>query len=336
MGRFVASIFGVCLMVSCTETPNQFNNTTITSFDLSSNAIVQEIRHLFSFDIRAQNCYYVGDSVFVVITKKQMGEPVVQIINESSMESRTLYEYGGGDGQLLSVQSHFDGRTLLLHDYIKHYVCQVDVVRACEDAGYEPGGQFVPIETQYIIPGKEKQLLYLDPQSFSGKRRVGIIMEGKRTQKPKNLEAFNIVRGQLFFNSKTNRICYVDQHNGVIEIWDQRKIVHRIKVEMPVSPQYSWYNEQMLIFKGKIPFSFRSGCSNDSIIAVLFDPYEMQQDESADYFYETPYVFILDWMGNVLEIYKIVGEKRPTSISITSKGDIFYMSIENTSIHLLH
>ena len=56
----------------------------------------------------------------------------------------------------------------------------------------------------------------------------------------------------------------------------------------------------------------------------------------ADSLFEYKYTFPKDENYHAVFLTNAVGEKRPTSIAITSKGDIFYMSIENTSIHLLH
>lgn len=338
MARFVTFFFVVSVIISCSQSrEDRINSLRIDETDLNSAGVYETTAVIYKDTISAQDCFVLGDTLLIIIQDKQMEGPVVEMVNMESGDKRLLYQYGGGEKQLLSLQAHCDGKKLLLHDYIKRELYQIDIRRLVKEKGYLPKGKKTEIEAQYIIPGKGCRYIYLNPESFEGRDRRILTSTRNHMAKtrPFRTSSFNVVRGVLHNNEARGRQCFIDQHNGIIEFWNRQSLICSIEIEMPVYPSYSNYKQRTYIFKGIIPFSFSSSCTNNQYVAVLFDPRLMDRDENISYFQERPYLLLFDWEGKLVNVQKIESPQRSSTISFASDGDLFFVSCARDSLYVM-
>ena len=293
-------------------------------------------KEIATFPDTTIDAYRVNSSVLVEILEKRMGGPVVRIRDLKTGKVREMYEYGGKKSCLLSVQSHISGEILLLHDYIKKELYWVNVDKALGDSAYCPKSRKVYLETQYIIPWKRNSILFLNPSSLNIGEKRFLTSRWPYYHKPSASDAmrnFNITHGFLYHDQLHDRVCYADQHIGMIEFWrNSTKTVILLDTGDP--PAYSEMKNGSRIFRGGIPYSFISGAASNDRIALLFDPCKMIRGVKTGYQLDYPIVLIFDWDGNLLVSMEIDCEARPNSVSISKDGHVSVTACGTGQIHV--
>ena len=294
------------------------------------------LREVGTFNDKTTMSYVADNSILVEILETKMGGPVVLLRNLHSGKTRALYKYGSGRKQLLAVQPHLDGNKLLLNDFIKKEVYIVDINKALRRKHYCPRSTKVKVETQYMIPGRGKSIMILNPASFDSGVARSVTVKRPYVYKQKDSEAmhaFNVMHGILLRNAMNEGYCYIDQHEGLLEFWETgEKLVTRIHVETPYKAEYREINNGSLIFRGGIPFSFLAGAANKERIALLFDPHKMVRGERTGY--KRPLVLFFDWEGNSCGTLEVSGDVRPNAISLSDDGRLTLMACEGEVLHV--
>ncbi len=283
--------------------------------------------------IHASDFFVASDSVLIVINKPSAGH-FVEFYNISTKQCLgTLIAVGNGPKEMLNAFAEFDGRDLLIRDFVKGQYISINVMEFLED-----GSSYVLDDLQsyradrgcYVMNFRvfdENQLLILNPYGFRTDMLEKDAVEArlfydKRPHFAKTpTNANNVNQGFIRINNKEGLILYASDSQPLMEIYDLNlKLKKRVIGPTDLPAEYVVKNGSYA-FKENIPYAYMDAAIRDNDILMVYRGNYLRGDGLSD---NTSYLLCYDWNGILLSFRRIEGQMK--SISLTSDERIIYCS----------
>lgn len=325
-GRLTLLLFGLSfLFVSCVSGAR--NEETVLLVSVDKGFEVDSVGYSLP---NVTACCVWEDSLLLVKHKRDSSRRALSIYNMNSHIVERSVDYGNGDNCVLSLSFSPSPHGVLLYDIVKR---QMSLMTPEAFTGDETiSFQQTDIFTQVAVAGTNHRVLYLNPASLEGKKRLLLSDENFKAASVKKepCDNFNVVNGFILLKPDGACTCFVDKHSGDIEFYDEElRLFKKIHLASALVPEYYIHktrNGAMRSFLNSVPFSFVAYSFNSNAIALLFDPFYLLPDDKYVYMEPHASALLLSWDGEIVESVLLPDARHPKGCHISSDGklEIFY------------
>lgn len=287
-----------------------------------------------------QTCYVLGDSLLVARHLPDSGSRAFSVYNTRTRELVRSLDYGSDDASVLSVALTVSPEGVLIHDFVKERMALL-----APDAAGKPGPfDFRPsnISSQHSVAAGGHRIMYLNPASFEGEAERILLSDEQYQSAPekrKGYDNFDVVMGYILPEKDGSHTYFVSRNTGEIELYDaDLKLLKRIQMANAPTPEYSFFQAgdvKQRVFRGYIPYSFVAVFSDDSRVALLFDPQYFTAEGKRIYLEPSASLLILDWQGTIVKSLSLPAGRHPDGCYVSPDGRVDLLFCEADSVRRL-
>ena len=337
---FIGAIIQTC---SCSETPQHASEEATLDASVLTTAVELSVEN----DITLNNlggveaAYVYEDTIIVTHNRGRQEEGFIKVFDENFNLKKELFRAGNGKDELISALVSWNGSSLLVNDFVKGQIANVDLEKLLINQQYIPS--IIPYQDKMVFTvsvENSSTLVMVNPFYFHDERSG--IEQGDRRLIRTNPDKSEIVSVKYPFNTlnvsgqgfliqspNKNSYLYASRSESALEVYDKnlslQKIIYGPKTisaayrTVPV-PQS---DIQEVLYQSQHLEAYVSCCSDSEHAYFLYygNLFTSGEPEAGN----ENYILQFDWDGNLSKCY--VTNLKLRTISKGRVEDVFYGSL---------
>ncbi len=322
MNKVLCFFSVLALFANCTK-PSDFELETVSlPAEILDNAVpIQADTFKITAEFPVAECYYVyNDSILIVQNYGRPDNYFLELYNykENRIVKKVLTQ-GKGPKEVLTLSPtpQFFGSKMVSGDIAMQQLLIIDIDSLLSNNDYEIPKYPIMFAGGLSFGLFQGDLIAENPNCFKSEA-LGIELNPNRfitCNHEKNAysldlpdcayNAINVTNGgNILSNDDKGVLCYAHKSESLIEFYDkERRMTKKITGPSSRPNDYHIDENKFIIFKGHIPYSYFSACSNSDYIYLFYaNVYWDEIEKGANK--GVYYIFKMDWNGQIIKTYK--------------------------------